>query len=120
MHDVREYLETRMNDKLNWLEEAYQKHLEHERWSEMYSGKYHGDPAHLDGCFFCGSMWHPSDCCPDEYAQEEYWGHEIYYSDEPIGDYEGECANCGDRLYEQYQDCSCTIGYEHEYERYDW
>lgn len=30
---------------------------------------------HVDGCFYCGGN-HPSDCCPDSSAKDEYWDNE--------------------------------------------
>lgn len=52
--------------------EAYERHQVNEHW---YDEDFEpGDtPGHPDGCFFCGSHWHPSDCCPDSQAQDEYW-----------------------------------------------
>lgn len=44
-------------------EEFYQRHLENEHWGDP---DYHDDPAHPDGCYWCGSMWHPSTDCKEK------------------------------------------------------
>lgn len=54
-------------------EELLRKHQKNEHWSEMYEGTWQDDPSHLDGCFYCGSYNHPSDCCTDDQAITEYW-----------------------------------------------
>lgn len=43
-------------------EMAYQEHQRHA------DSRGH----HIDGCFYCGGS-HPSDCCPDSSAMDEYW-----------------------------------------------
>lgn len=48
-------------------ENVYFRHQSREDWPEE---------GHLDGCFYCGSLSHPSDCCPDTRAVDEYWGEE--------------------------------------------
>ena len=45
-------------------ENIFFRHQTRENWP--------GD-GHPDGCFFCGSQSHPSDCCPDTRAVDEYW-----------------------------------------------
>lgn len=47
-------------------ENVYFRHTAREDWPQ----------GHPDGCFFCGSHSHPSDCCPDSRAVDEYWGEE--------------------------------------------
>ena len=54
-------------------ENVYQRHTARENFGHPEYGE---DPSHPDGCFFCGSHWHPSDCCPDTLAVDEYWAHE--------------------------------------------
>ncbi len=51
-------------------ENVYFRHQTREHWGDP---EYGDDPSHPDGCFFCGSHSHPSDCCPDTRAVDEYW-----------------------------------------------
>lgn len=45
-------------------ENVYFRHQAREDWL---------GEGHPDGCFFCGSHMHPSDCCLDTRAVDEYW-----------------------------------------------
>jgi hypothetical protein len=49
-------------------EAYYQEHVKNERWFTDCE-----DWVHPDGCFYCGSFSHPSDCCRDAQAVNEYW-----------------------------------------------
>lgn len=60
----------RRNGSGDSKEEAYQRHVANEHWGDP---TYHDDPSNPDGCFYCGNMNHPSDCCPDGQAKDEYW-----------------------------------------------
>lgn len=58
---------------LRSYEHAENVYHRHARREHFYDSEYGDDPSHPDGCFFCGSHCHPSDCCPDERAVAEYW-----------------------------------------------
>lgn len=44
-------------------EDFYHEHIRNESYAE----------PHPDGCFYCGSYAHTSDCCSDGAAVTEYW-----------------------------------------------
>ena len=46
-------------------EQAYQEHVQRED----------GRGFHIDGCFYCGGS-HPTDCCTDSSAKDDYWDGE--------------------------------------------
>ncbi len=48
------------------IEEDYRRHLRREHWPE--------DPHPDGGCWYCGSLTHPTDCCTDKQAKREAWG----------------------------------------------
>lgn len=50
-------------------ERYYREHIARE-WAD--SDECPSNPTHPDGCFYCGGN-HPSDCCTDREARDEYW-----------------------------------------------
>ena len=48
------------------IEDDYQRHRAREYWPEE---------AHPDGCWYCGSYSHPTDCCTDDAARSEAWDY---------------------------------------------